>query len=163
MTVSPSCRHMDKSGGTQSTRRTAAMASLNVGSCLRYQALAFGRSVVAAPRAKPSAHTVISENNPSRAGVVRRMARSDHWRCVSMPRWTRTSWNVVSTRHRETNHPRISSGVASRSVQRNADGLCSPDGSRTRTQRIGTGGMPAWYQTAVPVATSSLRCCALYH
>jgi hypothetical protein len=34
--VSPGCRDMDKSGGDQSTRQTAAMASLNVGSCLRY-------------------------------------------------------------------------------------------------------------------------------
>src|SRR5271165_5872494 len=49
-------------------------------------------------------------------------------------------------------------GSASRSVLKNAWGSCSPDGSRTRTQRIGTGGMPAWYQTAVPVAHSSLRC-----
>ena len=50
-----------------------------------------------------------------------------------------------------------------RSVLRNAEGSCSPDGSRTSTQRIGTGGMPAWYQTAVPVAVSSVRCWALYH
>ncbi len=37
------------------------------------------------------------ENNPSSAGVVRRMARSDHCRCVSTPRWVRASWYVVST------------------------------------------------------------------
>ena len=76
--MSPICRDMEKFGGHQSTRRTAAMASLNVGSCLRYQAAAFGRRAVVVSRARPSAHTVISENSPSSAGVVRRMARSDH-------------------------------------------------------------------------------------
>ena len=30
---------------------------------------------------------VVQEKSPSRAGVVRAMARSDHWRCVSTPRW----------------------------------------------------------------------------
>src|SRR5260370_29182637 len=29
-------------------------------------------------------------------GVVRSMARSDHWRCVSIPKWARHSSNVVS-------------------------------------------------------------------
>src|SRR5208282_5213329 len=91
LTVSPACRDIDKFGGAQSTRRTAAMASLNVGSCLRYHAAAFGRSAEAVSRTKLSAHTVISENNPSKAGVVRRIARSDHWRCVSTPRCARTS------------------------------------------------------------------------
>ncbi len=61
---------MDKCGGAHSTRRTAAMASLNVGSCLLYHAAAFGRSAVAVSRTRLSAHTVISENNPNRAGVV---------------------------------------------------------------------------------------------
>src|SRR5271166_619470 len=78
MTVSLPCRDIEKSGGHQSARRTAAMASLNVGSCLRYQAAPFGRSIWAALFAKSSAHTVIIENSPSKAGVVRRMARSDH-------------------------------------------------------------------------------------
>ena len=76
--ISPIGRDVEKFGGHQSTRRTAAMASLNVGSCLRYQAAALGRSAVVVSRARPSAHTVISENSPSSAGVVRRMARSDH-------------------------------------------------------------------------------------
>src|SRR4051794_3872155 len=178
LTVSPGFRDIDKSGGSQSTRRTAAMASLKVGSCLGYQAAAFGCNRVVLSRARASAQTVISETIPSRAGVVRRIARSDHWRCVSTPRCARTSWDVVSTRQRETNQPRINAGVAPRSVLRNAEGSCSQDGSRTSTQRIearrasmcheasaalGTGGMPAWYQTAVPVATNNVRCCALYH
>ena len=61
---------MEKFGGAHSTRRTAAMMSLNVSSCLRYQAAVFGRSAVAVSRARPSAHIVISENNPSNAGGV---------------------------------------------------------------------------------------------
>ena len=33
----------------------------------------------------------------------------------------------------------------------------SPSGSRTSSHRIGTGGKPPWYQTAVPVASSTMR------
>ena len=54
--VSPGCRDIEKFGGAHSTRRTAAMASLNVGSDLRYQAATFGRSTFVASRAAPSAH-----------------------------------------------------------------------------------------------------------
>ena len=53
------------------------MASLKVGSDLRYQAAACGRIAVTVSRARPPAHAVISENSPSSAGAVRRMARSD--------------------------------------------------------------------------------------
>ena len=50
------------------------MASLNVGSRLQqYQAAAFGRTAVFVVRANSSAQTVISENRPSNAGVVRRI------------------------------------------------------------------------------------------
>ncbi len=48
------------------------MASLNVGSRLQYQAAAFGRTALFVVRANSSAQTVISENRPSKAGVVRR-------------------------------------------------------------------------------------------
>jgi len=71
-TVSPDFRDVEKSGGHQGTRRTAAIASLNVGPSLRYQAAMFGRSAEALSRARPLAHTVIKENRPSGAGVVRR-------------------------------------------------------------------------------------------
>jgi hypothetical protein len=67
------------------------MASLKVDSFLSYQAAAFGVSVAGAIRVRPSAHTVINEYKPNRIGVVRRMARSDHWRWVWTPRWARTS------------------------------------------------------------------------
>ena len=95
------CRDMEKFGGAHSTRRTAAMASLNVGSDLLYHAATFGRSAFAASRARPSAHTVISENNPNNAGVVRRKVRPLPLRLHA--EMARTSWNVVSTRQRETN------------------------------------------------------------
>ncbi len=48
----------------------------------------------------------------------------------------------LHTRQRETNQPRMVAGVTSRSVLRKAEGSRSPVGSRTSTQRIGTGGMP---------------------
>ncbi len=95
------------------------MASLNVGSFLQYHAAVFIFSALPASRANPSAHTVISENNPSSAGVVRRMARSDHCRCVSTPRWARTSWNVISTRQRETNQLRMCRRGLLRAERRN--------------------------------------------
>ena len=44
---------MEKFGGAHSTRRTAAMASLNVGSDLLYHAATFGRSAFAVSRARP--------------------------------------------------------------------------------------------------------------
>src|SRR4029453_9425127 len=43
------------------------------------------------------ASTVTSENSPNRTGVVRAMARADHWRGVSSPRWVRASSHVTST------------------------------------------------------------------
>jgi len=71
---------MDKSGGHQSARRTAAMASLRVGTHLGYQAAIRGATTPAGVRVTRSAQVVIKENNPSSAGVVRRIARSDHCR-----------------------------------------------------------------------------------
>jgi len=44
-TVSVLDRDMDKSGGHQSARRTAAMASLKVGSHLAYQAAVRGATI----------------------------------------------------------------------------------------------------------------------
>ena len=53
-------------------------------------------------------------------GVVRAMARSDHWRWVSTPGWRRTSANVTSTDQRRTKQRSTSRGSAAWSVQRNA-------------------------------------------
>jgi hypothetical protein len=88
--MSPICRDMEKFGGHQSTRRTAAMASLNVGSGLRYQAAAFGRSGVVVSRARSSAHTVISENSPSSAAPAHSPAPRSRprraWPCLCRSR-----------------------------------------------------------------------------
>src|SRR5271165_2341880 len=154
---------MEKSGGVQSTRRTATIASLKVGRDFLYQAAGWGRTAAPGTAINPCAQTVISEYNPSSAGVVRRIARSDHCRCVSTPRCSRTSWKVVSIRQRNTKRLRIATGSRSRSVQRNAWGSRTPEGSRTRTQRIGAGGRPLEYQTEVPETYSSLPVCPPYH
>jgi hypothetical protein len=63
------------------------------------------------------ASLVTSEQRPRRAGVVRRMASFDHWRCVSTPTCSRTAWKVTSQCQRKTNQDRIWSGDASRSVE----------------------------------------------
>ncbi len=52
------------------------MASLKVGSRLSYQAAVWGRTAPTGARASSSAQTATKENNPSSAGIVRRMARS---------------------------------------------------------------------------------------
>src|SRR4051794_21553265 len=67
-------RDIDNSTGHQSARRTAAMASLKVGSGLAYQAAVRGCGAVVASPINSPAHSVTSENNPSSTGVVRRMA-----------------------------------------------------------------------------------------
>jgi hypothetical protein len=48
-------------------------------------------------------------------------------------------------------------GSGVRSVQRKVYRWSSPRGSRTGHQRSGSGGRPELYQTAVPVATSTMR------
>jgi Transposase len=63
------------------------------------------------------ANKVTSENKPNRAGVLRRIAQSDHCLCVSNPRCRRTSWKVTSSCQRITNQQTIFLGSAPRSVQ----------------------------------------------
>src|SRR3954452_24845427 len=103
-------RDVLESAAAHRDRRTAARASLKVRSRFWYQA---------APRGRASRRTlgalvqrVTRENKPSRAGVVRAIALSDHWRCVSTPRCLRTSAKVTSVAQRRTNQRRISSGSA---------------------------------------------------
>ena len=86
-------------------RRARAMASTKVGDGLSYQAAL--RWVMGRRFCNAWAARVVQEKSPSRAGVVRAMARSDHWRCVSTPRWVRTSWKVTSSCQRSTNRSRI--------------------------------------------------------
>src|SRR3974377_2198723 len=124
------------------------MASLKVRTAFGYHAAVLGLRFRDLERS--CAHRVTIENKPSRTGVVRRIALSDHWRWVSTPRGARTSANVTSTCHLLTNHARMSPGRALRSVARKACASSSPVGSRTRSQRIGTGGAPPGYQMAGP-------------
>src|SRR4051812_48070175 len=131
----------------QISRRTAASVSAKVGLFLRYQAAV--ATTRRAWRLSRAARSVTRENSPSKQGVVRAMARSDHWRWVSTPRWSRTSRKVTSTCQRWTNQVRICNGSRVRSVQSRACGSKRPWGSRRSTQRIGTVGRPAWCQTAV--------------
>src|SRR3954454_22113248 len=81
----------------QSSRRTSARASLKVGSGLGYQRTHSSTG----PRSTASwlAHRVTRENSARSAGVVRRMARSDH--CL----WLEA---VLPT------HPKVSTGFFER-------------------------------------------------
>src|SRR3954468_11521337 len=85
---------MLESAAAHRDRRTAARASLKVRSPFWYQAAPRGR----ASRRTPGSlvQRVTRENKPSRAGVVRAMALSDHWRCVSTPRGLRTAAKVTT-------------------------------------------------------------------
>ena len=120
------CHGLDQLPGDGTIRRgpkrAAAMATLKPGSGLRYQAAVSGRTEAVACWTRAVAQSAIMENRPSGTGVVRRIARSDHWRWVSTSRCARTSWQVVSTRQRETNQRRMAPGPASGSVQRTALG-----------------------------------------
>src|SRR5215212_7339881 len=101
------------------------------------------------------AKRVTSENKPKSAGVVRRIAISDHCLCVSIPRCRRASWKVVSICQRKTNHLRICSGSAPRSVYSKAWVAKAPCGSRTSTQRMGTAGSPVEYQSGDAVGSNT--------
>src|SRR5919202_2029648 len=71
-------RDVRKPCSRQSWRRTAARVSAKVGRRLRYQAAAETWS--RAWRLRRAASRVTTENRPSRQGVVRAMALSDHCR-----------------------------------------------------------------------------------
>ena len=90
-------------------------------------------------------------------GVVRAMARPDHRRWVSMPRWVRTSWKVASSCQRNTNHWRIWAGSAAGPVHSRAWGAKASWGSRINTQRMRTSGLPEPYHTAVWEVSSTAR------
>src|SRR5262249_16025994 len=95
--------------------------------------------------------------------VVRAIAWSDHWRWVSSPRWARLSSDVTSSDQRMTTHSRICSGVACRSVQKNASMRRWPSGSVTSTYRIATEGNPGVYHRAVREKTHSFLRWPPYH
>ena len=101
------------------------------------------------------AQSVMRLYRPSSAGVVRAIALSDHWRCVSTPRWARVSAKVTSTCHRRTKKATISVGCRVTSVLKNACGSLRSSGSRTRTHRIVAGVLPGRYQIAMSEVISS--------
>ena len=71
-------------GASHRWRRTRAMASTKAGDSLSYQAAV--RWVMGRRFCNEWAARVVQEKSPIRIGVVRAMARSDHWRWVSTPR-----------------------------------------------------------------------------
>ncbi len=92
--------HVEKVCRCQRWRRTAAMQSLKVGVDFAYQAAWWIRSSPCI--VSPWDASVTTEKRPSRQGVVRAIARSDHWRWLSTPRCRRTSVKVTSTCQRRT-------------------------------------------------------------
>ena len=122
------------------------MASLKVGSCWAYQAAPRGRRAVACAAIDSPARGVTGENDPSRAGVVCRMAWSDHCRWVS----SRDGGGLPERRIDAPPRDEAAQDLRRCVVEvRTEEGRGSrwPDGSRTSTQRSGAGGRPAWYQT----------------
>jgi hypothetical protein len=97
------------------------------------------------------------ENIANRPGVVPAMAQSDHCRCVSTPRWARSSSNVTSSFQRSINHWRTCTSVASRFVQKNASVRNFPSGSRTTTHLMGTGSCLGVYHRETPENISRVR------
>ena len=72
------------------------------------------------------------------------------------PYWIRGDLSAEADQ-RNTNHCRIRVGSAAGSVQSRACGAKEPWGSRISTQRMGTGGLPERYQTAVREVSSTVR------
>jgi len=135
----------------QNWQRTAANTSLKVASSLGYHSAwrigkLSGKSALA--------NTTTRLKRPNKQGVVRSMARSDHWRWVSKPRWARTSSKVTSMFQRAMNHWSICSAETSGSEQKTAAGLMVCLGQRTSTQRIGMGVCPRRYQSETSLVSS---------
>src|SRR5205814_9645355 len=82
---------------------------------------------------------------------------SDHWRCVSMPKWARLSSKVTSRLQRFIKSLTICSAVWGGSVEKMALGGRLPSGSRVRSQRIGKGAHPERYHSAVALQISRVR------
>src|ERR687895_1887677 len=98
--------------------RTRAMVSEKVGKGFSYQAAE--RTGILWPAGSRWAARVTQENSPKSTGVVRPMAKSDHCRWVSTPRWVRASWKVISSCQRKTNHSMIWTGSTTSSVHNSA-------------------------------------------
>ncbi len=87
-------------GNPQHSLRTAAKTSENAASAFGYQAAA--RAAIGDPRCSAPPSNATTEYSPSTQGVSRSIARSDHCRCVSTPRWARVSSKVTSIGRRLT-------------------------------------------------------------
>ena len=85
------------------------------------------------------------------------MARSDPWHRVSTPRWARTSWEVTSVASEAQTTPVSEPELPPCRVHSSAWVATSFQGFRISTQRIGTGGLPQWRQTAVCEAIPTVR------
>src|SRR5215213_496740 len=81
-TVSVSAGDPRKVSSFHNSLRTKASASAKVGWLLWYQATCL--KVPAACLIRRCANSVTSENSPKSAGVVRRIAKSDHCLCVRL-------------------------------------------------------------------------------
>ncbi len=100
---------MEKWQESYSSRLTTDSASENVGRTLAYHPA--GRTARASPWSNACAMRTTREYKPNNAGVVRPMARSFHWRCVSMPTWAQASSKVTSILQPRTNHSNICMGA----------------------------------------------------
>src|SRR3954447_9564217 len=148
----------DSHDGSDSQCRLSDQISANtenVGSDFLYQAAPSTDSFPVFA-ASSEAHRVTSENSPNKSGVVRWIAKSDHWRWVSTPRWRRASSKVASPAHRIAYQVRISDADLCGSEQTKTRVSARPAGSRVSTQRTGRV-MPRAFHRAVPVATSTGR------
>lgn len=91
-------------------------------------------------RAFPS--NAATEFSPSRHGVSRPIAGSDHRRCVSTLRWALAFSKVTPINQRLITSAGIDAAASSGRVEKQALGLNRPSEARTRTQRIGSGSNP---------------------
>ena len=131
------------------------MASTKVGDGLLYQAAL--RWVMGRRFCNAWATRVVQEKRPSSMGVVRAMAKSDHWRWVSPrpdgpappERWP----PVASAGQTFQDLGRVRRRVGTEQGL----GAKAPWRSRINTQRMSTGGLPERYQVAVCEVSSTVR------
>ena len=88
----------------------------SVASAFGYQAAV--RIAIGDARCRASPSNATTEYSPSRHGVSRSIARSDHCRCVSTPRWARVSSKVTSIGQRLTTSAGIAAASSSGRVEK---------------------------------------------
>ncbi len=117
-TISASTSDKQKASCAQISRRTRANASEKVGVRFRYHA------ACRMPCAGSSRDGQATSRRRTGRATPEWSARSPtgpvHCRCVSTPRWRRTSSSVTSICQRNTNQATICSGATARSVQSSA-------------------------------------------